>query len=67
MDGALAWLDPAAERIDRWSERLSYELFRLGLYVTMPALVLLVTVDVALRYLFNALLQWGRDVNASSS
>ena len=63
MDGVLAWLDLAAERIDRWSERLSYELFRLGLYVTMPGLVVLVTLDVALRYLFNAPLQWGRDVN----
>ena len=29
----------------------------------MPALVVLVTLDVALRYLFNAPLQWGRDVN----
>ena len=63
MDRALAWLDLAAERIDRWSERASYELFRLGVYVTMPALVILVTLDVALRYVFNAPLQWGRDVN----
>ena len=63
MDRALAWLDLAAERIDRWSERLSYALFRLGLYVTMPGLVILVTLDVALRYLFNAPLQWGRDAN----
>ncbi len=61
--GALAWLDLAADRIDRWSERLAYELFRLALYVTMPGLVILVTLDVALRYLFNAPLQWGRDVN----
>ena len=63
MGGALAWLDLAAERIDRWSERVSYQLFRLSLYVTMPGLVVLVTLDVALRYLFNAPLQWGRDVN----
>ena len=63
MDTGSAWFDLAAERIDRWSERLSYQLFRLGLYVTMPALVVLVTLDVALRYLFNAPLQWGRDAN----
>ena len=56
LDRAIAW-------IDRWSERVSYELFRLGLYVTMPALVVLVTLDVGLRYLFNAPLQWGRDAN----
>ena len=64
MDTALAWLDLVAERIDRSSERLSYELFRLGLYVTMPALVVLVTLDVGLRYLFDAPLQWGRDANS---
>ena len=29
----------------------------------LPSLVVLVTLDVALRYLFNAPLQWGRDVN----
>ena len=61
--GALAWLDGAAESVDRWSERASYELFRLGIYVTMPALVVLVTLDVALRYVFNAPLEWGRDIN----
>ena len=63
MGGALAWLDSAADHIDRWSERVSYELFRVGIYVTMPALVVLVTVDVALRYGFSAPLEWGRDVN----
>ena len=63
MTGLLAWLDLAAEWVDRWSERAAYELFRLGIYVTMPALVVLVTLDVALRYVFNAPLQWGRDVN----
>ncbi|MEO2195138.1 MAG: hypothetical protein ABGY72_03465, partial [bacterium] len=43
VDRVTAW-------VDRWSERVSFELFRLGLYVTMPALVVLVTLDVALRY-----------------
>ena len=60
---AMAWLDLAAERLDRWSERVAYELFRLGIYVTMPALVVLVTTDVFLRYVFSAPLEWGRDVN----
>lgn len=31
-------------------------------YVLLPALVLLVTADVSLRYLFNAPLAWGTDV-----
>ena len=63
MTAVLAWFDLAAECVDRWSERASHELFRLGVYVTMPALVALVTLDVALRYVFNAPLQWGRDAN----
>lgn len=56
-------LDSALQRLDRWSERISFELFRFGLYVTMPALVVLVSLDVTLRYVFNAPLQWARDVN----
>ncbi len=63
FDGAVAWLDFAAERIDHWSESVSQKLFWLGIYVTMPMLVVLVTLDVALRYVFNAPLQWGRDAN----
>jgi TRAP-type C4-dicarboxylate transport system permease small subunit len=63
MTGLLDWLDLAAERVDRWSERASLALFRMCVYVTMPGLVVLVTLDVALRYLFNAPLQWGRDAN----
>lgn len=59
----LSRLDSALQGIDRWSERISFELFRFGLYVTMPALVLLVSLDVTLRYVFNAPLQWARDVN----
>jgi len=63
MATVTTWLDTAADRVDRWSERVAYELFRLGIFVTMPALVLLVTTDVFLRYVFNAPLEWGRDVN----
>lgn len=63
MTGMLAWLDAAAARIDRWSARAAKLLFGIGVYVMMPALLALVTLDVALRYLFNAPLQWGRDVN----
>ncbi len=63
MTGVMAWIDLAAERLDRWSGRAAARLFQLGIYVTMPALVVLVTVDVVLRYVFNAPLQWGRDAN----
>jgi len=57
------WIDHTASRIDRWSARAASFLFRVGVRVTMPALVVLVTVDVVLRYVFNAPLQWGRDAN----
>lgn len=56
-------LDGAADWLDRVSERISFGMFRFGIWVTMPALVLLVTLDVALRYVFNAPLEWARDVN----
>ena len=61
--GALAGLDRAGAWVDRVSERVSWELFRLGIYVAIPALVVLVSTDVTLRYVFNAPLQWARDVN----
>jgi TRAP-type C4-dicarboxylate transport system permease small subunit len=51
------------EAVDRVSERVSFEMFRFGIYVTMPALVVLVTLDVLLRYVFNAPLEWARDTN----
>ncbi len=48
---------------DRWSARASIWLYRIGVYGGLPALVVLVTVDVMLRYLFNAPLRWSRDAN----
>jgi TRAP-type C4-dicarboxylate transport system permease small subunit len=51
------------ELIDRWSSRASLWLYRIGVYGGLPALVVLVTVDVLLRYLFNAPLRWSRDAN----
>lgn len=62
-DQDASWLDRAADLVDRASERVSYEMFRFGIYVMMPALVVLVTLDVFLRYVFNAPLEWARDVN----
>ena len=58
-----AWLDRAAGSVDRVSARVSAAIYSFGIYVTMPALVVLVTLDVVLRYVFNAPLQWARDVN----
>ncbi len=51
------------ELTDRWSARAALWLYRLGVYGGLPALVVLVTVDVLLRYLFNAPLRWSRDAN----
>lgn len=56
-------IDAFGAAVDRVSEKLSFDLFRLGIYVVVPALVVLVTADVTLRYLFNAPIQWARDVN----
>jgi len=57
------WGGSPLQILDRVSERISFEMFRFGIYWMMPALVVLVTLDVALRYVFNAPLQWARDVN----
>ncbi len=61
--GAPHGIDRLAAWVDRVSERTSWELFRLGIFVVLPALVVLVTTDVTLRYVFNAPIQWARDVN----
>ncbi len=52
-----------AESLDRCSSHAARWLYNIGVYGALPALVLLVTLDVVLRYAFNAPLQWGRDVN----
>jgi TRAP-type C4-dicarboxylate transport system permease small subunit len=62
-DRADSWLDRVSRAIDNGSARVSEAIYRFGIYVTMPALVALVTLDVVLRYVFNAPLQWARDVN----
>lgn len=56
-------IDAATEWLDRTSERVSFLLFKVGIYVALPALVALVTLDVTLRYVFDAPLQWARDAN----
>ena len=53
---AFAWLDRVSARASGW-------LYGLGVYGALPALLGLVTVDVVLRYAFNAPLQWSRDAN----
>lgn len=62
-DGPLSRIDAAGRWVDRVSERASFWLFRVGIYVALPALVGLVTLDVTLRYVFDAPLQWARDMN----
>ena len=49
--------------LDRWSQRASRWLYNIGVYGALPALFALVTLEVVLRYLFNAPLQWSRDAN----
>ena len=56
---AVTWL----ARLDRWSAWASLWLFRLGVYGGLPALVALVTLDVLLRYFFNAPQRFIRDAN----
>ena len=53
----------AFDAFDRVTARASDGLYALGVYGALPALLGLVTLDVVLRYFFNAPLQWSRDAN----
>ncbi len=56
-------MNHAFDIFDRWSAWASERLYRLGVYVSLPALVILVTTDVVFRYFLNAPIAWVRDVN----
>lgn len=56
-------LTTAFSGLDRGSARASRWLYALGVYGALPALLALVTIDVVLRYIFSAPLQWSRDAN----
>lgn len=56
-------LDSSIETIDVLSDRVSRALYQVAVNAALPALMLLVSLDVVLRYIFNSPLPWGRDVN----
>lgn len=51
------------QTLDRWSASAARSLYGVGVYAALPALLALVTLEVVLRYVFSAPLQWSRDVN----
>jgi TRAP-type C4-dicarboxylate transport system permease small subunit len=59
----LQLLDAGLASTDVWSNRISMALFRVAVDAALPALIVIVTLDVLLRYVFNSPLPWGRDVN----
>ncbi len=61
MRSPLELLDAGLEAVDVWSNRISIALFRIAVDFALPALMLVVTLDVILRYVFNSPLAWGRD------
>ena len=63
MRSPLQLLDAALASTDVWSHRISMALFRVAVDAALPALMVIVTLDVILRYVFNSPLPWGRDVN----
>jgi len=46
------------------TSRLSGMLHLVGVYAGIPALILIISTDVILRYLFNKPLRWGNEVSA---
>lgn len=63
MRSPLQFLDAGLAGVDVWSDRISKALFRVAVDAALPALMVMVTLDVVLRYVFNSPLPWGRDVN----
>lgn len=63
MKDAVTKLDAALEALDEKSSRLAARLSKFAALGSLPALTALVTLDVAMRYLFDAPLRWARDVN----
>ena len=44
--------------------RLSRAIHRAGVYLSIPVLVVILSIDVSLRYIFNSPLIWGSEVSA---
>ena len=63
MTGPVQLLDAALEGLDAGSNRVSLALYRVAVDAALPGLMILVSLDVILRYVFNSPLPWGRDVN----
>jgi TRAP-type transport system small permease protein len=51
-------------KMDRIIEELSKWLHWIGVHISLPLLVVLLSVDVSLRYVFNSPLQWGSELSA---
>ncbi len=44
--------------------RISRTIHRAGVYISIPVLVVILSIDVSLRYIFNSPLIWGSEVSA---
>ena len=44
--------------------KLSRAIHRAGVYISIPVLVVILSIDVSLRYIFNSPLMWGSEVSA---
>ncbi len=48
----------------RWTSRLSGVLHLIGVYAGIPALILIISTDVFLRYVVNRPLRWGGEISS---
>ena len=51
-------------QINTFIHKLSRGLHWAGVYISIPVLILILSVDVTLRYIFNSPLIWGSEVSA---
>lgn len=50
-------------RTEYWLQMVSKGMHRIGAYVCLPTLATIVSLDVVLRYIFNAPLSWAHELN----
>jgi len=53
-----------SSKVERIIDMLSEILHWFGVYISLPLLVITLSIDVTLRYIFNAPLPWGSEVSA---
>jgi len=53
-----------SSQVNSFTDKLSQGLHWAGVYISIPILIVILSIDVTLRYIFNSPLMWGAEVSA---